>query len=169
MQNDLLSISVSNDYKQALKEWKKIKVHEISGDETYKRCLCHGTLKNYMIILQNIHNNNYAFVGKDCFNQFQFGKCIIENVKTKKIKQKYKPNDITFELQSNMNEAERIIKIHDICLKFKAKFNTDILKFGKHKGEKVRELAQTKEGRRYLYFTLSDKFKWLDTSRNLFR
>ena len=82
MQNDLLSISVSNDYKQALKEWKKIKVHEILGNETYKRCLCHGTLKNYMIILQNIHNNNYAFVGKDCFNQFEFGKCIIENVKT---------------------------------------------------------------------------------------
>jgi hypothetical protein len=99
LQDEIIELSVSNDFAQAKNEWEFSSYSEASSDED-NNCLCGQDIKR-LFYLRNHKNDSMALVGCVCITKFvdenlgmycdQIGK-VVDKVKTDKY---YRSKDIT--------------------------------------------------------------------------
>lgn len=167
MENELLKLSNSDNFMEALTEWRLILITSIDNMSNKKiyttKCLCHSTLKKNVYILQNINTNYRIFVGKTCYSRFKLTE-INNKDKLKLMKQNIKISNqiINFKLIDNIKTSnilvQRECKKTELCDFVIEKTGSHILSFGKYEGQSIYKLAQTKEGCKLLHWIKSDKF-----------
>lgn len=187
--NELLKVSKSQIFEEALKEFKYIRhfkkpSHQYIefGQQSFnkKRCLCHGMLKAHFHIIFNEKTGTPVMVGNDCLKLFPNMGIERFDVEYSHIRDlykiKYDKKEIDFDIFKNINDAltimeydnhihQKIARIKAICKKVTEKIGSNIVDFGKYNGKPVLWVVNNHPN--YTRFILSNKFKPIRRTFNI--